>query len=81
MCDGKLDRETVRDIAKRVSGVFLYKLSSTTRTSFDSVVISAFLGLSVLTQYQNYFMIVSSVSGMLAVVINAITASVGDGIV
>lgn len=81
VCEGRLDRETVGDIAKRVSGVFLYKLSSTTRTSFDSVVISAFLGLSVLTQYQNYFMIVSSVSGMLAVVINAITASVGDGIV
>lgn len=80
-CEGKLDRETVHDIAKRVSGVFLYKLSSTTRTSFDSIVISTFLGLAVLTQYQNYYMIVSSVSGMLTVVINAITASVGDGIV
>ena len=80
-CGGELDRETVRDIARRVSGVFLYKLSSTTRTSFDSIVISAFLGLAVLAQYQNYFMVVSSVSGMLAVVINAITASVGDGIV
>ena len=81
VCEGELDRETVRDIARRVSGVFLYKLSSTTRTSFDSIVISAFLGLAVLAQYQNYFMVVSSVSGMLAVVINAITASVGDGIV
>lgn len=80
-CRGRLGRESIRDIAKRVSGVFLYKLSSTTRTSFDSIVISAFLGLAVLTQYQNYYMVVSSVSGMLAVVINAITASVGDGIV
>lgn len=80
-CKGKLDRETVRDIGKRVSGVFLYKLSSTTRVSFDSIVISAFLGLTVLTLYQNYFMVVSSVSGMLIVVINAITAGVGDGIV
>ena len=79
-CTGRLGRESIRDIAKRVSGVFLYKLSSTTRTSFDSIVISAFLGLAVLTQYQNYYMVVSSVSGMLAVVINAITASVGDGI-
>lgn len=80
-CRGRLDRESIRDIAKRVSGVFLYKLSSTTRTSFDSIVISAFLGLATLTQYQNYYMVVSSVSGMLAVVINAITASIGDGIV
>ncbi len=81
VCEGRLDHEVVRDIAKRVSGVFLYKLSSTTRTSFDSIIISTYLGLAVLTQYQNYYMIISSVSGMLAVVINAITASVGDGIV
>lgn len=81
VCEGRLDRKVVWDIAKRVSGVFLYKLSSTTRTSFDSIIISTYLGLAVLTQYQNYYMIISSVSGMLAVVINAITASVGDGIV
>lgn len=81
ICKGEVGKELKRKIKKRVIGIMLYKFSSTTRTSFDSIIISAFLGLVVLTQYQNYFMIISSVLGILAVVSNAVTASIGDSIV
>lgn len=81
VCRGEIGKELKTKIKKRVVGIMLYKLSSTTRTSFDSIIISAFLGLVILTQYQNYFMIISSVLGVLSVVSNAITASVGDSIV
>ena len=81
VCRGQIGKELKTKIKKRVVGIMLYKLSSTTRTSFDSIIISAFLGLVILTQYQNYFMIISSVLGVLSVVSNAITASVGDSIV
>ena len=80
-CRGKIGKKLKLKIKKRVVGIMLYKLSSTTRTSFDSIIISAFLGLVILTQYQNYFMIISSVLGILSVVSNATTASVGDSIV
>jgi len=80
-CKGEIDKQLKKKIKKRVIGIMLYKISSTTRTSFDSIIISAFLGLVILTQYQNYFMIISSVLGILTVIGNAITASVGDSIV
>lgn len=81
VCKGEVSAELKGKIKKRVIGIMLYKFSSTTRTSFDSVIISAFLGLILLTQYQNYFMIISSVLGMFTVISNAITASIGDSIV
>jgi len=80
-CTGQVGADLKKQIKKRVIGVMLYKFSSTTRTSLDSVVISAFLGLFVLTQYQNYYLIISSVFGILAMINNAVTASVGDSIV
>lgn len=80
-CRGEIDPEVKQKIKKRVVGIMLYKLSSTTRTSFDSIIISSVLGLVTLTQYQNYFMIISSVSGILSMVNTAVTASVGDSIV
>lgn len=80
-CSGIVNKELKLKIKKRVIGIMLYKFSSTTRTSFDSVIISSFLGLMLLTQYQNYFMIISSVSGILTVINTSITASVGDSIV
>lgn len=80
-CYGTVDKELKAKIKKRVIGIMLYKFSSTTRTSFDSIIISSFLGLILLTQYQNYFMIISSVSGILTIISTSITASVGDSIV
>lgn len=80
-CKGKVSKNTLEAIKKKVTGLLLYKLSSTTRTSLDSIVISSFLGLILLTRYQNYFLIVSSVLGFFSVAINAITASVGNSIV
>lgn len=80
-CRGVVDNTLKGKIKKRVIGIMLYKFSSTTRTSFDSVIISAFLGLVLLTQYQNYFMIISSVAGVLNIINTSITASVGDSIV
>jgi len=81
VCCGEVTVDLKSKIKKRVIGLMLYKFSSTTRTSFDSVIISSFLGLTILTQYQNYFMIISSVIGVLSAISNAVTASVGDSIV
>ena len=63
-CRGVVESNLKGKIKKRVIGIMLYKISSTTRTSFDSVIISSCLGLVTLTQYQNYFMIISSVAGI-----------------
>lgn len=80
-CTGVVEVGLKEKIKKRMIGIMLYKISSSTRTSFDSIIISSYLGLITLTQYQNYFMIISSVEGILSMVNTAVTASVGDSIV
>lgn len=80
-CRGEVSSELKGKIKKRVVGIMLYKFSSSTRTSFDSVIISMFLGLAILTQYQNYFTIISAVLGILSIITTSVTASVGDSIV
>lgn len=81
VCKGSVSTELKEKIKKRVIGIMLYKFSSTTRTSFDSVIVSMFLGLVLLARYQNYFMILTSVAGLLTVINTSVTASVGDSII
>ena len=81
ICKGSVSKELKDKIKKRVIGIMLYKFSSTTRTSFDSVLVSMSLGLVLLARYQNYFLILTSVAGVLTVINTSVTASVGDSII
>ena len=56
-CEGTVPKDELDNIKKRVAGMFLYKLSGVFRNSFDSIVLSAFLGLHILAKYNNYFYI------------------------
>lgn len=80
-CSGQVSVETVDSIKRRVAGLFIYKVCQIFRHSFDSVIISAWLGLSVLTQYGNYYCIMAAVSEMTGVITKALTASVGHSMV
>ena len=78
---GTLSRAEVKSINGRIRDLFTSKLGSIVYDSADTMVISAFLGLSMLAIYQNYFYILSSVSGMITVVFNACRAGIGNSIV
>ncbi len=78
---GKLERNEIVSICKRVAGLFIYKLCSTLRNSFDSIVISSFLGLAILGKYENYYFILTTVMGFLTIISISITAGVGNSIV
>ena len=80
-CRGQVPPETVLNIKKRVAGLFVYKVCQIFRHSFDSIIISAWLGLKVLTQYGNYYYIMSAVSEMTGVITRSLTASVGHSMV
>lgn len=81
VCKGELDKQTKHDVATRVKGLFLSRISTTTRNAFDSIFISSFIGLSTVAIYGNYYYIMSAVTGVLSVVTVAMTASVGNSIV
>lgn len=75
---GKLDSETVKSINSRIKDLFIAKLGGVVLNSTDTIVISAFLGLTTLAVYQNYYFIVSSVCGILEILLTSITAGLGN---
>ncbi len=78
---GKLDRESVREINERIKDLFTSKIGSVVVNSADTIVISAFLGLATLAVYQNYYFILSSIMGFVAIIFSACTAGIGNSIV
>lgn len=79
-CEGELSKETKKDILKRVTGLFMFRLSHVLRNSFDSIILSAFLGLEILAQYQNYFLIVTTVMGISSILTDSTLASIGNSV-
>ena len=79
-CRGELPKETVRNITKRVAGLFLFKVSHVLRNSFDSIILSAFLGLDILAKYQNYLLIVTTLVGITSVLTDSTLSSVGNSV-
>lgn len=78
---GELEKEKVSEINHRVRDLFTAKFGTVVINSADSIVISAFLGLSVLGIYNNYYYIITSVSGFLMIIFNSIISGVGNSLV
>ena len=78
---GDLPKEKRQDIFRRVRDLFTSKLSATVFDAADTIVISAFMGLTVLALYQNYYFIITALRMLLVVVLNACMAGVGNKLV
>ena len=79
--EGKLPKETVKEINQKIKDLFTSKLGFTIVSSADTVVISAFLGLEALAIYQNYYYIVNAVIGFVTIIYSSITAGVGNSMI
>lgn len=80
ICEGCVSKEDKNKIKNHVKGIALQKFCSTSRNSFDSIVVSMYLGLVAIGIYNNYFLIMSSIHAFLYQIPNAIRASVGNSI-
>ena len=80
-CFGNVENEEYKEIKKRVAGLFIYKICGSFRTSFNSIIISAFIGLTILAKYENYSFIVNSIIGIMTLISSGIVAGVGNSIV
>lgn len=79
-CFGDISGERKAEVKQKIGGLIGTKLNSIVVHQADVLVISSFLGLSILGKYGNYYYILSAVSGIIVVAFNAITASVGNKI-
>lgn len=77
---GKMPKEAVTKINNRIRDLFTMKVGQVIVSSADSIVISAFLGLSALAFYQNYYYVLTAVTGIMNVVFVSCTAGIGNSI-
>lgn len=78
---GLLDKKVVKEINQRIKDLFTSKIGSVVVNSADSIVISAFLGLTILAMYQNYYFIMTSIIGLIAILFQACTAGIGNSVI
>ena len=80
-CEGELDKETIRDISKKVKGLLSSKIGAVVINSADNIVISSFLGLAILGQYNNYYYIMNTIIVFLNIILASLTAGIGNKVV
>ena len=78
---GKMPKEEVKIINRRIRDLFTSKIGGVIVNSADTLVISAFLGLTSLAIYQNYYYIVTSIIGIVNIINTACTAGIGNSMV
>ena len=79
-CRGEISKEKQNDIKKKVAALFGTKANSIVLHALDNIVISAFLGLTMVGLYGNYYYIMSAIVGMIAIVYNSMTAGIGNSL-
>lgn len=79
-CKGKLLKDEINVITQKVYGLMINKLCQISRNSFDSIFVSAYLGLTITAIYNNYYYILNAVVGILAMVISSMLAGVGNSV-
>jgi O-antigen/teichoic acid export membrane protein len=78
---GSVNREIKIEIKKKLSGLIGTKLNSIVLHSSDTIIISAFLGLTLTAQYGNYYTIFNAVTGILSIIFSSMTASIGNKLI
>jgi len=77
---GKLPLDLHRKVVSDVKSIFMHKVGAVVTHSTDNLVISAFLGLVAVAAYGNYYYVVTTVSGLVAVVYSSMMGGFGNKI-
>ncbi|MCX4375142.1 MAG: hypothetical protein OSJ61_03125 [Lachnospiraceae bacterium] len=75
---GNISRSEATLLKKDIFSVAIYKFRDISRNAFDNIVISTFAGLIVLSNYQNYYMVLTVPVWMLSILYMSILPSVGN---
>lgn len=79
--NGNLERDFRKEINRRIRDLFTSKIGAIIVNSADTIVISSFLGLTVLAVYQNYYYILNSLVTFVGIIFTACTAGIGNSLV
>lgn len=79
--EGKIEKQMMQDIFKKVKGLFFGRIGGIILNASDTIVISMFLGLTVLAIYQNYFFILTAIIGFISSLRSGSMAGIGNSLV
>ena len=80
-CVGTPGAEVKKAVYHRVKTLFAHKVGNTMLVNVDSIIISAFLGLSVQSLYSNYYYILTAVNGVVEIITNGCLAGIGNKLI
>ena len=80
-CEGTPTKEEIDTIKTKIGALFGHRIGNTVIFSIDSIIISAFIGISILTKYDNYNYILAAVVTLITVFRTSLLASVGNKLV
>lgn len=77
----KLNDDEVKEIWSKVKSLIIYKIGGIVSNSVDNIIISSFLGLTVLAIYNNYYYIVSALFSILVIYYESMKSGIGNSLV
>lgn len=78
---GNIAENDRKKINTRIKDLFTAKIGGVVVNSVDTLVISAFLGLTVLAIYQNYYYIITALLSIVNILIYSCTSGIGNSII
>lgn len=79
-CVGKITKQDKKDIITKVKGLLICNISIVTYSTLDSIVISSFVGLTMVAIYSNYMTIYKAVNQFIVMIRSAMQSSVGNSV-
>ena len=76
-----IDKSLMKQINRRIRDIFTSKLGEIIVNSADTIVISAFLGLTILGIYNNYYYIITAVMAFVTLIFKSATAGIGNNLI
>ncbi|MGL5617132.1 MAG: lipopolysaccharide biosynthesis protein [Sarcina sp.] len=73
-----ISTETKKSIFSEIRILTIYKIGTISLNYTDNIIISAFVGISIVGVYSNYVLIVGSVAGILGTIFQSLLGSIGN---
>lgn len=73
----KVDGEDKRNVVKNVKALFMHRIGGVLVNTIDSIIISAFIGVSMLGKYSNYTTILTSMMSVITLFFSPLTSTIG----
>lgn len=77
-CSGQIDCTERSTIRLNVTALMFHKIGSTILNSTDNIVLSAFMGVVVVSNYGNYYYIMNAIQSIILTLFTGMTAGIGN---